>query len=149
MARKAWTSSWYYWHDQNLHQSISKNCKYAESELECFPFCGCQRKRENESSEHVSKFLMRPFFCRFLRDFLITRGVSRTPLTSKMELSLSLINDFQPLTSVTKNSILDDTGVRDVPLDNFVKYFWQIECFMLQLLWGRVDLVRMQNFPYK
>ena len=33
------------------------------------------------------------------------------PVTSKMELFLTIVNGFNPLTIVTKNSILDVSGV--------------------------------------
>ena len=41
------------------------------------------------------------------------RGESRTPTATKMEIFLSSTNDFQPLTIVIKNFVLDDTGVLD------------------------------------
>ena len=45
-----------------------------------------------------------------------SRGVSRTPETSKMELFVTLVNSFQPLTDATKNSILAVVRVLDPPL---------------------------------
>ena len=44
------------------------------------------------------------------------RGESRTPKATKIEIFVSAINDSQPLTVVTKNFVLDATGVLD-PLD--------------------------------
>ena len=41
------------------------------------------------------------------------RGICRAPATSKMELFVTLLNNFQSLTNVTKNSILDVMGVLD------------------------------------
>ena len=43
--------------------------------------------------------------------FISHRGESKTPKTTKMEISVSTINDSQPLTIVRKNSVLDATGV--------------------------------------
>ena len=47
---------------------------------------------------------------------MIDRGESRTAATSKMEIFVILINGFQPLTIITKCSILDVTTVLDPPL---------------------------------
>ena len=44
------------------------------------------------------------------------RGESRTAATSKMEIFVILVNGFQPLTIITKCSILDVTAVLDPPL---------------------------------
>ena len=43
---------------------------------------------------------------------LNNRGLTQSPATSKMELFHTLLDDFQPLTNVTKNSILDVVRVR-------------------------------------
>ena len=40
-------------------------------------------------------------------------GGSRTAATSKMELFVIIVNGFQPLTIITKCSILDVAGVLD------------------------------------
>ena len=45
------------------------------------------------------------------------RGGSRTAATSKMELFVIIVNGFQPLTIVTKRSILDVAAVLDPPLN--------------------------------
>ena len=50
----------------------------------------------------------------------MSRGVSRTP-EAKLELFVTLVNNFQQLTSVTKNLILDNAGVLDPPLNSFLK----------------------------
>ena len=47
---------------------------------------------------------------------MIDRGESRTAATSKMEIFVILVNGFQPLTIITKCSILDVTAVLDPPL---------------------------------
>ena len=44
------------------------------------------------------------------------RGGSRTVATSKMELFVIIVNGFQPLTIITKRSILDVAAVLDPPL---------------------------------
>ena len=46
----------------------------------------------------------------------IIRGGSRTSATSKMELSVKIVNGFQPLTIITKCPILDVAAVLDPPL---------------------------------
>ena len=45
------------------------------------------------------------------------REVTGTLATSKMELFMTLVNGLQPITNVTKNSILDAVGVLDIPLN--------------------------------
>ena len=57
----------------------------------------------------------------------ICRGGSRSAATSKMELLVIIVNGFQPLTFITKCSILDVASVLDPPL------IWKIEVH-LQLL---------------
>ena len=47
------------------------------------------------------------------------RGGSRTAATSKMECSVIIVNGFQPLTIITKRSILDVAAVLDPPLKVF------------------------------
>ena len=49
------------------------------------------------------------------------RGVSRTRATSKMELFVTLVNDFQPLTNATRNSILAVSKVLDPSLGSLWK----------------------------
>ena len=44
------------------------------------------------------------------------RGGSRTAATSKMECFVIIVNGFQPLTIITKRSILDVAAVLDSPL---------------------------------
>ena len=46
----------------------------------------------------------------------IIRGGSRTAATSKMERFVIIVNSFQPLTIITKRSILDVAEVLDPPL---------------------------------
>ena len=52
----------------------------------------------------------------FQRCFLnyVFRGYLGTPPTSEIELFVTLVNDFQPLTNVRKNSILDVVWVLDL-----------------------------------
>ena len=52
------------------------------------------------------------------RDTCMTvRGGSRTAATSKMELFVIIVNGFEPLTIITKCSILDVAAVLDPPLE--------------------------------
>ena len=44
-------------------------------------------------------------------------GGSRTAATFKMERSVIIVNDFKPLTVITKRSILDVAAVLDPPLN--------------------------------
>ena len=46
----------------------------------------------------------------------VDRGGSRTVATSKRELFVIIVNGFQPLTIITKCSILDLAAVLDPPL---------------------------------
>ena len=53
-----------------------------------------------------------------------TRDGSRAAATSKMERFVIIVNDFQPLTIITKRSILDVSAALDPPLttDNSRRY---------------------------
>ena len=44
------------------------------------------------------------------------RGKSRAAATSKMERFVMIVNGFQPLTIITKRSILDVAAALDLPL---------------------------------
>ena len=62
---------------------------------------------------------------------VVSRGGSRTAATSKMERFVIIINDFQPLTIITKRSILDVAAVLDPLLVRSVfhernKYYPQV-----------------------
>ena len=46
---------------------------------------------------------------------IFTKGGSRDAATSKMELFVTIVNGFKPLTIITKRSILDVAGVLDPP----------------------------------
>ena len=50
------------------------------------------------------------------------RSGSRTAATSKMELFVIIINGFQPLTIITKRSILDVAAVLDPPLTYILRF---------------------------
>ena len=47
---------------------------------------------------------------------MLIRGGSRAAATSKMESFVIIVNGFQPLTIITKRSILDVTAAQDPPL---------------------------------
>ena len=51
------------------------------------------------------------------RSIVETRCGSRTAATSKMERFVIIVNGFQPLTIITKCSILDVAAVLDPPLE--------------------------------
>ena len=53
----------------------------------------------------------------FLFELMDCRGGSRAAATSKMERFVIIVNGFQPLTIITKRSILDVAAVLDPPLD--------------------------------
>ena len=53
------------------------------------------------------------------------RGISRAPTISKMELFVTLLNAFQPLTNVMKNPILDVMGVLYPSLLLYIKILFQ------------------------
>ena len=53
------------------------------------------------------------------------RGGSRTAVTSKMERFVIIVNDWKPLTIITKRSILDVAAVLDPPL----KFKFIINCY--------------------
>ena len=67
-------------------------------------------------------------FCTFVPfgNCALFRGICRAPATSKMELFVSLLNNFQSLTNVTKNYILDVMGVLDPSLLLHIKILFQI-----------------------
>ena len=52
-------------------------------------------------------------------------GITRAFTPSKMELFVALLNDFQPLTNVSKNSILDVAGVLSPSLFLYIEIFFQ------------------------
>ena len=47
---------------------------------------------------------------------IVIRGRSRAAVTSKMERFVIIVNGFQPLTIITKRSILDVAAALDPPL---------------------------------
>ena len=51
------------------------------------------------------------------RETLFHRGGSRTAATSKMKHFVIMVNGFQPLTIITKISILEVAAVLDPPLN--------------------------------
>ena len=63
------------------------------------------------------------------------REESRAAATSKMECFVVIVNGFQPLTIITKRSILDVAAALDQPLQiiSHVRYI-RFKCFLLLLL---------------
>lgn len=68
----------------------------------------------------------------FLEIKYFFRRISRIPAASRMELFATLVNGFQPLTKVTKNSILHVAGVLGKPLFFviFILYLFYL-CYLL------------------
>ena len=63
---------------------------------------------------------MSPVICKEIEQFLVNklaknkaRVGSRTAATSKIEIFVIIVNGFQPLTIITKSSILDAAAVLD------------------------------------
>ena len=51
-----------------------------------------------------------------------SRGRSRAAATSKMECFMIKVNDFQPLTIITKHSILDVAAALDPSLNSLLDF---------------------------
>ena len=56
-----------------------------------------------------------------------TRGGSRAAAASKMECFVTIVNGFQPLTIITKHSILNVAAALDSPLNTLMKITKKIE----------------------
>ena len=69
-------------------------------------------------------------------------GKSSTTATSKIELFGKVVNGFQPLTIITKCSILDVAGVLDPPLlqESFWTLVKKIWCKYIFIFWTQVML---------
>ena len=67
------------------------------------------------------KVLLKNFHKSFTNLSNTGRGGSRAAATSKMEFFEIIVNGFQPLTIITKCSILDAAAVLDPPLTRFQK----------------------------
>ena len=65
---------------------------------------------------------------------VVVRCGSRVAATSKMEHFVMIVNDFQPLTIITKPSSLDVAAALDPPLIKYIKYIILIEKEMLFLV---------------
>ena len=59
------------------------------------------------------------------------RGGSRTAATSKMELFVIIVNGFQPLTIITKCTILNVTAVLDPPPDQEFAFHLRMTCALV------------------
>ena len=67
-----------------------------------------------------------------MREFMV-RGGSRTAATSKMERFVIIVNGFQPLTIITKRSILDVAAVLDLlrmVVGNLEDLIWRMREFL-------------------
>ena len=94
--------------------------------FECH-LCKLKAPLENRSIDSCFKFLSSVRFVTLILNHqhkyhsgfvgqLLGRGGARTAATSKMERFVIIVNGFQPLTIVTKRSILDVAAVLDPPL---------------------------------
>ena len=69
--------------------------------------------RVSQNSTMQIKILIKLYYLIFQ---VITRGGSRAAAISKIECFVIIVNGFQPLTIITKHSILDVTATLDPPL---------------------------------
>ena len=61
---------------------------------------------------------------------MVTRGGSRAAATSKMKRFVIIVNGLQPLTIITKRSILDVPTALDPPLMTAVVKMWDMITFV-------------------
>ena len=73
------------------------------------------------TSLNIEKALKHLRFKKSCNKKILLRGGSRTAATSKMELFVIIVNGFQPLTIISKCSILDVAAVLDSPLTRLIK----------------------------
>ena len=71
----------------------------------------------------------------------ITRGGSRTAAASKVELFVIIVNDWKPLTIITKSSTFDAPAVLDPPLITVEKI-----CFQEEISMFLVTYVELGNY---
>ena len=79
------------------------------------------------------------------------RGRFRTAATSKMELFLIIVNGFQPLTIITKCSILHVAGVLDLLLTlstSFITFHLNFFQAIVHLLDLPLTIVNLIHFIY-
>ena len=70
----------------------------------------------------------------YLVNELVSRDGSRTAATSKMERFVIIINGFQPLTIITKHSILNVAAVVDPPLSKVNEKTNLDHCYLILYL---------------
>ena len=70
------------------------------------------------------------YFGRYSSESTQLRGGSRAAATPKMECFVIIVNGFQPLTIITKHSILDVASALD-PLLQLVLHSWQLNFLVL------------------
>ena len=76
--------------------------------------------KAQKSEYHENKTIT--FFVWISSFIIYNRGGSTTAATSKMECFVIIVNGFQPLTTITKCSILDVAAVLDSPLFKVLQY---------------------------
>ena len=76
---------------------------------------------------------------------MLSRGGSRTAATSKMEHFVIIVNGFQPLTIITKCSILDVAAVLNPPLLSI------FSCYLISYIYLNAILSHRNilSFPIK
>ena len=68
-----------------------------------------------------------------------SKSGSRTAATSKMEFFVIIVNDYQPLTIITKCSILDVAAFLDPPLSSRIRLYQPYLSYKLHVL--RIPMV--------
>ena len=76
--------------------------------------------KAQKSEYHENKTIT--FFVWISSFIIYNRGGSTTAATAKMECFVIIVNGFQPLTTITKCSILDVAAVLDSPLFKVLQY---------------------------
>ena len=80
----------------------------------------------------------------------VIRGGSRTAAISKMELFVIIVNDWKPLTIITKSSIFDVAAILDPPLVIHFQWFAKTTYYhgphFSIILRGVILLVKLQAF---
>ena len=75
--------------------------------------------------------------------YMNVRGGSRAAATSKIERFVIIVNGFQPLTIITKCSILDVATVLDLPLNVFIKSLFYLHLIVTMLKFSSPVIVTL------
>ena len=99
-------------------------------------------------SEHsITKLVL---ICKLFDHFygVFNRGGTRTAATSKMEHFVIIVNDWKPLTIITKRFILDVAAVLDPPLQlngHFCEHFSIVSAMKQQIRVDALDKLNRHN----